>query len=41
MGLVMLTYMQELCIHKIKKKEHSMYNPEEIKERWKQALGSQ
>lgn len=39
MGLVMLTYMQELCIHKIKK-EHSMYNPEEIKERWKQALSS-
>lgn len=43
MGLVMLTYMQELHIHKVikKKKEHSLNNPEKVKECWKQALGSQ
>lgn len=37
----MLTYMQELHIHKVKKKEHSLNNPAEVKESWKQALGSQ
>lgn len=34
MGLGMLTYMQELHIHKIKKKKkkNSMTNPEEVKD---------
>lgn len=37
----MLTYMQELHIHKVKKKKHSLNNPEEVKEHWKQAWDSQ